>query len=200
MRRFTGPVPSWAGAFLQVFALGCALFSGSGDEHGVSGKNERLFKASSSGFGFESLPESAVASVRLAGACEFGATANQAGPKRIANKSSHPTRGSGEFVFVFHSIISLPQSDALSVRPVIFRECCIPLPVCFQHEFVGQRRIDSVADHGADRFVHFSASPPCVDIVETYPQPVAERRLGQNKSSLGTARRRFFRGGFGRCW
>ena len=94
----------------------------------VSGKNERVFKASSSGFGFKSLPESAVASVRLAGACEFGATANPAGPKRIANKSSHPTRGSGEFIFGFHGIVSLPQSDSLSVsRKNLQREWLNPI-------------------------------------------------------------------------
>ena len=33
----------------------------------------------------------------------------------MPNKSSHPTRGSGEFIFGFHSPISLPQSDGLSV-------------------------------------------------------------------------------------
>ena len=36
-------------------------------------------------------------------------------PNINPNKSSHPTRGIGEFIFVFHSIISLTQSDALSV-------------------------------------------------------------------------------------
>lgn len=34
-------------------------------------------------------------------------------PRKTANKTSHPTRGSGAFVFGFHSLISLPQSDAL---------------------------------------------------------------------------------------